>query len=35
MASTNPTTAAIASAYAGNNKSELGRLAQLELLFKE
>ncbi len=29
------TAAAIAGAYAGNNKSELRRLAQLELLFKE
>lgn len=29
------TAAAIASAYAGNNESELGRLAELELLFKE
>jgi hypothetical protein len=29
------TAAAIASAFAGNNKAELGRLAQLELLFKE
>jgi hypothetical protein len=29
------TAAMLASAYAGNNKSELGRLAQLELLFKE
>ncbi|HRH68150.1 MAG TPA: hypothetical protein PLB89_01455 [Flavobacteriales bacterium] len=29
------TAAAIASAFAGNNKAELGRLAQLEQLFKE
>lgn len=29
------TAAAIASAFAGNNKSELGRLARLGLMFKE
>ena len=28
------TSSAIASAFAGNNKAELGKLAQLELLFK-